>query len=97
MKGLKHFKTKTYKDILSEMCKRVGVAPDEIDFSEPQWFMKYTWTREEQEEYKKWLMDYFVLNKKSIGEISKFPRLFNKKSAEKLANEVIFNYGWREQ
>ncbi len=34
MKGLKHFQNKTLETLLTEMCKRVNVDPDDIDFNE---------------------------------------------------------------
>lgn len=80
------------------MCKRVNANPDDIDFSEEQWFWKYEWTKEEQQIYKEWFMDYLLKDKKRLEQVSRFPRISrNKKELEKLANEFLLQYGWREK
>lgn len=45
------------KLILTEMCSRVGVKYEDIDFAEEGWFRKHQWTEEEQENFHKWLGD----------------------------------------
>ncbi len=96
MKGLKHFQNKTLETLLTEMCKRVNVDPDDIDFNEHRWFMKHTWTEEEQDEFKRWMNEYLTKNKKAVDEIAAFPNLVkhNKRELIKLINWFILDFGW---
>ena len=82
-------------EILTEMIHRIGKTEDDIDFSEKDWFEKHTWTEKEQEAYREWLVEY-LKNPKHLREIAMWPRITkNKKMREKLAGELILNYGWR--
>lgn len=78
------------KIILDEMCSRVGAK--DIDFEENEWYLKYSWTEEEQEDFRKWLADFFYNN-------SKVRRVFHiiksKRECNKASGMFILNYGWR--
>ncbi len=30
--------------VLREMCKRAGVRFEDVDFSDPEWYLKHEWT-----------------------------------------------------
>ena len=81
------------KTILNEMCSRVGANPEEIDFKSSDWYLKYTWTEEEQADFIKWLADFLHTNNKAR-------KLFNIiGSSKKSCNHgaMLFNlyYGWK--
>ena len=80
------------KEILQEMCKRVNANYDEINFQEDNWYHKYSWTLEEENEFKKWLINYFNNNKSAFKVMCKFPSITK---IEKLVDEFIFQYGWK--
>ena len=86
---------KPYLDkILKEMCKRVKAKFDDINFKQKDWFMKYQWTENEQEEFKQWFINYLKENKEARREIMAHPSA-NEKSIEKVANWFILDYGWK--
>jgi len=79
------------KTILDEMCSRVGAR--DINFEENDWYLKYTWTEEEQDDFIKWLADFLHAN-------SNARKLFNmignsKKQCKHGA--MLFNlyFGWK--
>ena len=49
--------------IIAEMCKRVGANAKIIDVKKENWFMKYEWTQEEEEDFRVWLGKFLVKNK----------------------------------
>lgn len=85
--------TEELKTILNEMCSRVNANPEDIDFKSSDWYLKYTWTEEEQDDFIKWLADFLHTNNKAR-------KLFNiignaKKSCNRGAMFFVSNYGWK--
>lgn len=76
---------KHLNNMLKEMCKRVKTDFKTIDFKEPEWFYKYSWTEKEQDTFQDWLVKYLLRHKISPIKIS----------AEKLAKWFILDYGWK--
>ena len=70
------------KEILKKMCSYVGADFNEIDFKSDYWYLKHQWTEEQENDFIHWLTEH---HKK------KHPP----KKALQLANEFVFNYGWR--
>lgn len=94
MKGLAEIEGVTWKVLLREMCKRVGANPNEIDFSQSDWYTEYTWTENQEFDFKDWIIDYLTKNKAALSEISNSSSI-SKKRIEKIAVEFIFMYGWK--
>lgn len=44
--------------ILCKMCSMVGADPALIDFKQDNWYMQYSWTREQEDEFREWLRAY---------------------------------------
>lgn len=84
---------KYLKEILEEMFKSVGVKFSEDLVNYPGWYMKHTWTESQEEEFKKWLIDYLNKNKEARESLMQYPSK-NKKGLIKFANEFIFFCGW---
>lgn len=82
------------KAILTKMCEWVGADYNTIDFSEQEWYYKYLWTDEQQNEFKAWMINYLKTTKEARYELLDNP-ITDKKRIEKAVNEFIFNYGWR--
>lgn len=80
--------------ILSVMCKRVGVDFNDIDFQKEDWFMDYSWTVSEQDNFQRWLEGYLEGSKEAREEIMQFPRK-NKKDIKKVASTFVSIYGWK--
>ena len=68
--------------VVKEMCRRVGANPEELDFGrkedpKDEWYHKFTWTPQEQEEFIEWVLDYLYHNykaRKAFGVIGKSKR-----------------------
>jgi hypothetical protein len=59
----------------------------------PLWYYSHQWTIEQQNEFTKWLTDYFMKDK-TIRKM--FPLAgANKKMSEETAEMFVFSYGWR--
>jgi len=80
--------------ILKEMCHRVNADYAQIDFFEHNWFLTHEWNASEEEDFKSWIVDYLYENKDARNYLMRFPRK-NKKDLKKLADEFVFNYGWK--
>ena len=83
--------------ILREMCCRVGADPEKVIIKQNEklhWrFDMYSWTKEEENDYRKWLIDYFKTNKKAAKALIRWPnRVKNIKHA---VEEILFMWGWR--
>lgn len=79
--------------ILKEMCKRVK-APYKVVNSTNDWYRKYFWTEKEQEDFAKWMVDYFYNNREAREEILAFPMFKTKKRIKSAVNFFLFCYGW---
>jgi len=72
------------KDILEEMFKRVGRSFDRSLEYNSEWYLENTWTKTEQEDFEKWLINHLR---------TKFKQ--SKKQAVAGAAWFILMYGWR--
>lgn len=59
------------------------------DFSK-EWYLDYTWTKREQENYIEWLATFLMKNWQGI--LKRKP--FGKKDSRKAATEFVMNYGF---
>ena len=72
------------EDILTKMFEVVGETYSPAAVEGPEWYLKYSWTNEQQQEFCKWLTEYIYKEWK-----------FSKATSAKEAKAFIFNYGWR--
>lgn len=80
--------------VLTKMCDIAGVDVEKMDFKKERWYMKHTITEKQENEFRKWFVDYLMNSQEARQEFLEFPR--KKKSWIKRAvDEFIFNYGWR--
>lgn len=77
------------------MCYRVGAPYDNMSFQEPEWYSKYSWTEEEQEDFKEWLKKKILSDSTVRKEITNFIERPSAYKAEKVATMFLFNYGWK--
>jgi hypothetical protein len=79
--------------ILEKMCSMVGAEKDLIDFKNPYWYDLFKWTEAQQNEFKEWLIDFFLNDKEARHELLERPAK-NLKFIKMAVDEFIFNYGW---
>ena len=67
-----------------EMFSRVGEKyPNKELTDKPDWYTLHSWTDEQQNDFKKWMVSFLTKEMRWI-----------KKTAEKEAGFFILNYGW---
>lgn len=76
--------------ILTEMCKRVGIEYESVDFSHDQWYVEHEWTHKEENDFIIWL-GKFLRQHHYVGTGTKHGRDWGEYEASKL----VCNYGWK--
>ena len=75
----------TYLTCVTEMFKRVGLEyPNKELTDQDNWFEKYTWTEEEEIDFKKWVIKLLMKKHK-----------YRKKHAEFEAGCFLLDVGWK--
>jgi len=85
--------SKHLKIVLEEMCRRVDIGFELVNFEDENWYQKHKWTEKEQDDFVKWLTDYLYANTEARQELTTV-YYKNKKQLKKVATEFTFNYGW---
>ena len=80
--------------ILKEMCNRVNADYDKIDFKSENWYIQYSWTEIEEDDFIDWLSKFLKKNKKACKALMS-SRSYTKKIIKQAAEEFIWNYGWK--
>lgn len=83
-------------EILEEMFSRVELEFNMNFILQPEWYLKYSWTEQQEDEFIEWLIEYMLKNKDARDELMIIPSK-NKKFIKEWVNEFILNYGWRTQ
>lgn len=82
-------------DTLKEMCRRVEVDYDDVDFTKDDWYLDHSWTENEQNQFIEW----FAQNLRNMGprrELCKYPTLVRTKPQRiKFARNFVFQFGWK--
>lgn len=77
-------------EILTEMCRRVGVDAKIVDFDKKEWFLEHEWTPEEEDSFRIWL-GKFLKKHKYVGSGKKRGMDWGYYEAGK----IMGNYGWK--
>lgn len=77
--------------ILREMCDRVNANYDEIDFQEPDWYLKHEWTMDEQLDYQLWLEHH---RDKDVHKVLNYIGT-SKADRQRKASMFVAFYGWK--
>ena len=81
--------------IMRKMITEIGLTVHDIDFDDPAWFSKHTWTEKQQNDFLEWLIE-FLSDYSHLKEVAQFPFISKSlKMRKKIANWFIFQYGWR--
>ena len=84
---------KVLKVILTKMCSYVKLDINQLDIDKKDWFMDYSWSIKQEEEFKLWLMSYL----KSSSKARDYIMFRNTKDIHQLktcVNSFVLNYGW---
>ena len=84
---------KELETILNEMCSRVNANLKDIDFKSKDWYLKHTWTEEEQDDFIKWLADFLHTNNKA----RKLFNIIGNSGKQCKRGAMLFNlyFGWK--
>ena len=85
---------KTLEIVLKEMCKRVGANYNKINFKKEGWFRTYEWSEEEQNDFKKWIINYIYMNRFAREKLLAFP-IRSKKLITEAVTRFLLDYGWK--
>ena len=80
--------------VLREMCKRAGVRFEDVDFSDPEWYLKHEWTLEEEADFVEWLTTELSRDGALRRELMEIP-FSNKRHLRMFAIYFVSNYGWK--
>ena len=85
--------TEPMRTILFKMCKVVGANYYKINFSETDWFVRYSWTKEREEEFRIWMTEF--LKRKDVRGHFKLNSRSTKKERTKIAYDFTWIHGWK--
>lgn len=61
-----------------------------IDYcKQPDWYLKHSWTEEQQDKFKEWLVKYLYKNANKLDLIK------NKEACRREASWFLLDYGWK--
>lgn len=75
-----------FKEIMERLFAAIGIEFKEEIVKEEDWYLKHTWTKEQEEEFTIWLTK-LIMKKKAR----------NKTRAQKEASFFVFAYGWKTE
>ena len=81
------------EEILIKMCSYVNADFENIDFTANDWYWRYNWTQEQENDFIGWLADYFYTNKRARENITTVRKI--KKDCLEAAKQFVNNYGWK--
>lgn len=82
------------KKVMQKQCEFAGLKFEDVDFTQPEWFSKYTWTVEDEEDFRAWFLSELKSNKKMRDEL--FSKVVtNMKLLKKAVNMFILTYGFK--
>lgn len=82
-------------DVLTEMCDRVGVKYEDIDFAKDEWYLEHEWTKEDQDDFINWFA-IFLQNTGVRQELCKYPPLVRTKDERlKFSRSFVSEFGWK--
>ena len=85
--------SETLTKVLKEMCRRVGADFNKMNFRSNNWFRKYSWTEQEQEDFKEWMCKLLKGSRQARNELLEHP-INQKRHIEKAVDFFVFDYGW---
>ena len=82
--------------ILKKMSRIVKAYFNKIDFTENDWYHKYSWTEKQEKDFIEWLTDYLYKSKEARWELLEFPyHPKNRKYLRDGAGQFVWQFGWK--
>lgn len=82
------------KIILRKMCEVVGADFAKINFKKSNWYLSYSWTQKQEDNFCKWMADYLYSSYSARKEVMYFNRK-SKKHCIDVSKHFVSNYGWK--
>jgi hypothetical protein len=79
--------------ILRKLAEVIGADFNAIN-SCPDWWKLYTWTDEQEKEFKAWMVDYLHKSLEARREICDMSSFKSKVHLRKVVDFFVMNYGW---
>lgn len=84
-----------FTEVLREMCNRVDVNYEDIDFKKDNWYEDYTWSTNDQNKFIEWFAKY-LRNMGPRRELCKYPSLTRTiKQRIKFAEKFVPSFSWK--
>ncbi len=80
--------------ILNTMCMFAGVNYNDVDFSKDDWYSKHTWGKDNEGQFKEWLVHYIHKMPAAQKELYDCTNM-TKPQCELSADWFIMNHGWK--
>lgn len=84
---------KALNKILRKMCELANVEYDPNLFNLSDFYLRHSWTKEQEKEFVKWLSNEIYTNKETWQYFGFSYKPF-KKICNKVAEDFVTNYGW---
>jgi hypothetical protein len=81
--------------VLKKMCLYVNVVFEEINFEEDNWYWKYEWTKEEEQDFIEWLANEIKSNNEIRKGLTRLPYRPSKARCSAFANHFNMMFGWK--
>lgn len=81
--------------VLEKMFSYVDANLDETDIKKDGWYSEYEWSEEEEQEFKEWLIDQFMNNRRIRDDVTTMTFTPTRSRAENAANWFILYCGWK--
>jgi hypothetical protein len=83
--------------VFKKMFEIVGLSLQDyqdFDFTDPQWYLKHSWTMQQEKEFTEWMVEMLYLNSKMRIDLMKFPKK-SKIEIRRSVNWFTLMYGWK--
>jgi len=99
-RGKREYNTLPYiitiiSEIVVKLCTYVDADPKTINFIDDEWFMQYSWTTNDEEDFKKWLLKKVKNSEEWRVELLRDRSMKKTKYLKKFTEEFVMNYGWK--
>lgn len=79
--------------IIKKMCSIIDVEYDSMDFQEPSWYEKHTWTLEQEDSFILWLAEELFANEAMRVELLENPE-HKISNCFQAALHFVSSFGW---
>jgi hypothetical protein len=84
---------KELKTVMKVMCSVVKAPFTKMNFKKSGWFRSYSWTEEQREDFKGWLIHHLYTSKEAREYFMEFP-IKNKTKIKMVVEWFLLDFGW---